>query len=106
MTIRPHDIPDLYLAPVALHIDHQLEELTDKTTKEIDVWTAVCTNQEARTADERRDLTLRALQHLLDTHDWSVQYDARGVRLSHDEHTLVLGIPDSLRAYLDGAGLG
>lgn len=100
MTTRPTDITDLYLAPVALRLDRQLAALAHLTEERIHVWVAVVTDREAATPEERRELTLRALRHEVDTHQWHLQHDPRGIRLSHGDHSLVLGIPESLRSYL------
>ncbi|GAA4379794.1 hypothetical protein [Nocardioides caricicola] len=102
MTTRPTDITDLYLAPVALRIDRQLAELAPMSEDGILIWIALATDHQPGTLEERRILTLRALQHEVDTHQWELQHDPRGIRLSHGGHALVLGIPDSLRAFLDG----
>ena len=100
MTTRPTDITDLYLAPVALRLDRQLAALGNLTEERIHVWVAVVTDREPSTAAERRALTLQALRHEVDTHHWDLEHDPRGIRLSHDDNCLVLGIPESLRSYL------
>lgn len=56
-----------------------------------------------RTIEERSALILKALQYSIDTHGWTLAWDERGIRLSHDGNSVVLGISDSLRAYVDGA---
>lgn len=104
MTTRPTDITDLYLAPVALRLDRQLAEVAEMTQEGIHLWIALATDHEAATLDERRILVLRALQHDVDTHHWDLEYDERGLRLCHGDHALVLGIPESLRAYVEGVG--
>ena len=100
MTTRPTDITDLYLAPVALRLDRQLATLAHLTEERIHVWVAVVTDREPTTVDERRLLTLRALQREVDTHHWHLAHDPRGIRLSHGDNSLVLGIPAPLRSYL------
>ena len=106
MTTHPTDITDLYLAPVALRLDRQLATLAHLNEERIHVWVAVVTDREAATEDERRELTLRALRREVDTHHWDLQYDPRGIRLSHGENALVLGIPEALRSYLGGTSAG
>lgn len=101
MTTLPHDVTDLYLAPVALELDRRLDALTGMSLDQVVLWIAVETDREAMSPDERPVLALRALEHLLDTHGWDLRLDHRGLRLLHNGHSLVLGIPDSLRAYLD-----
>lgn len=101
MTTRPHDLSDLYLAPVVLELDHRLDELEGLSHDEIERRVALATDRQARDRTDRADLVLRSLTHLLDAHHWTVNWAPRGLQVSHDDHQLVLGIPDSLRTYLD-----
>ncbi len=39
----------------------------------------------------------------VDTYEWELSIDPRGIRLTHNQNALVLGIPDSFRAYLSGS---
>jgi hypothetical protein len=39
--------------------------------------------------------------HLLDRHEWEFSWDARGLRLTHAAHTLVLGVPPVFVDYLE-----
>jgi hypothetical protein len=39
---------------------------------------------------------------MIDQHAWKFSWDERGLRLTHDAHTLVLGIPPVFRDYLAG----
>ena len=41
----------------------------------------------------REDGLIRTVTHLIDCHGWEFSWDARGLRLTHDAHTFVLGIP-------------
>jgi len=100
MTMRPHDMTDLYLSPVALEIDQRLEALAGKTIEELDVQVALATNAVPADAGSRASLMLESLTHLLPLHGWKVAWDRRGLRLSHLEHELVLGVPDSVRQYV------
>lgn len=101
MTTRPHDVSDLYLAPVVLELDHRLHEFEGMSQHEIELNVALATNQEPRDPADRADLVLLALTHLLDTHKWTVDWAPRGLQVGHKDHQLVLGIPDSLRTYFD-----
>jgi hypothetical protein len=40
---------------------------------------------------------------MIDQHAWEFSWDERGLRLTHDAHTLVLGIPPVFRDYLADA---
>lgn len=101
MTKRPHDVTDLYLAPVALGLDAELESLAglspDALTREI----ALRTDHEPSTGDERRVALLAAISHLVETHGWRLAWSERGVEMSHDDHRLVLGVPASVRDYVE-----
>ena len=79
MAIRPHDVTDLYLAPVVLAVDARIEQLG-----QLD-----------------KDGLLRTVTHLVDCHGWESSWDPRGLRLTHDAHTFVLGIPAVFHEYLE-----
>lgn len=101
MTTKPHDVSDLFLAPVALELDRRLQRLSGRSAHELDLEIAVSTDQEP-SAGSRDSLLLEALTHLLPLHGWEVSWDHRGLRLQHSGHELVLGVPGSVRAYLTG----
>jgi hypothetical protein len=48
----------------------------------------------------REEALIRTVTHLIDGHDWKFSWDPRGLRLTHDAHTLVLGVPAVFLAYL------
>ena len=54
MTIRPHDVTDLYLAPVALDLDTELGSLAGKSEHALLVYVALHTDREPSTIEERR----------------------------------------------------
>jgi hypothetical protein len=100
MSERPHDLHDLYLAPVALDLDRQLDEFDGLNEEEVRFRVALETNREARDPEERAQLALEAVTHLVDLHGWSADLVPRGLRLRREDHELVLGLPESLRNYL------
>ena len=100
MTTRPHDVTDLYLAPVLLAIDERLDQFEGLSPKEVEYQVALTTDHQPRDADDRAALLLLSVTHGLDTHGWEASWVPRGLRLSHDDRALALGLPDSLRAYL------
>ncbi|MCW2817046.1 MAG: hypothetical protein JWN84_4501 [Nocardioides sp.] len=100
MDTKPHDVTDLYLAPIALELDRRLERLSGRTPHEIGVEVVVSTDREPRDAEERADLLLASLTHLLPMHGWDAGWTPRGVRLEHRGHALVLGVPPSVSLYL------
>lgn len=101
MATRPHDITDLYLAPVALTVDARLEELGRLDSGRLAYEVALESDSPDFTRSMREEALLRTITHLVDIHDWKLSWDPRGIRLSHEAHTFVLGVPASFRAYLE-----
>ncbi len=100
MTTTPHDLPDLYLAPVVLELDRRLEAMTGRAVHQLDIDVALATDRQPIDAERRSALMLATLTHLLTMHGWVAGWDPRGLRLSHESHRVVLGLPASVRAYL------
>lgn len=100
---KPHDPTDLLLSPVALAIDERLEELAKLDATELSRRVTWETNTQPRNADEAARALVASITYLLDTHGWEVSWDARGIRLHHDEHDVVLGVPDNLVDYVTAA---
>jgi hypothetical protein len=97
----PRDYSDLFLAPVALQVDQRLDEFAAMERDALHERVVVETNKEARTrADRIRDV-VDTVTRLLDLHGWTARWDDRGVRLSHGQNTLVLGVPRNLVLYVD-----
>ncbi|MFC6239250.1 hypothetical protein [Longivirga aurantiaca] len=103
MAARPHDIVDLYLAPVALGVDERLAELARLSQAELFVQVSLSTDREPVSTEERRRGLLLTVTHLLELHDWEPAWDegGRGLRLSHGGHSLTLGITPNLREFLE-----
>src|SRR3954466_2033859 len=98
---HPHDITDLRLAPVALELDATLERLGSIDGRELDTEIMRATDRAlADTADApaRQAIVLETITHDVDLEGWAASWDDRGIRLTHHSHTLVLGLPASLRA--------
>lgn len=100
MTAKPHDLPDLYLAPVVLGVDARIEELgrLDKDALAYEV--ALDSDKPDYTRGMREEALIRTITYLVDRHSWEFRWDPRGLRLTHDAHTLVLGIPAVFLEYL------
>jgi hypothetical protein len=98
--IAPHDVSDLLLAPLALRLDQELENLAGLTAGELHFRVCLATDRDPHDADQRRRLLLEMLGRFLETHDWSLSWGERGLVLTHDDHRLVLGIPANVRAYV------
>jgi hypothetical protein len=104
MATRPHDATDLYLAPVMLAVDARIEELGKLDKSQLAYEVALETNSLDVTRAMREEALIRAVTHLLDTHHWELSWDPRGLRMTHREHTFVLGVPAVFLEYLDNAG--
>ena len=101
MPARPHDITDLYLAPVALAVDTRIAELGRLDKERLAYEVGLESDTPDFTRQMREEGLIRTVTHLVETHDWEFSWDPRGLRLSHDEHTFVLGIPAVFIEYLD-----
>jgi hypothetical protein len=96
-----HDLSDLYLAPVLLAVDARIEELgkLDKDGLAYDV--ALESDEPDITRHMREDALIRTITHMIDPHHWTFSWDSRGLRLRHDAHTFVLGVPAVFLEYLE-----
>ena len=100
----PHDLSDLYLAPVLLAVDARLEELAKLDVDALANAVAVASDRPDWTREMRAEALLRTIGHLIEDHSWTMALDPRGLRLTHDQHTVVLGTPSSFDAFLGGEG--
>jgi len=103
MTDRPHDVTDLYLSPVVLAVDARIEELGHLSKDQLDYEVALESDSPDYTRRMREDALIRTVTHLVALHGWKPSWDPRGLRLSHDVHTLVLGVPAVFAEYLEGS---
>ena len=104
MAARPHDASDLYLAPVMLAVDARIEELGKLDKSQLAYEVALETNSLDVTRSMREEALIRTITHLLDPHHWEFSWDPRGLRMTHHEHTFVLGVPAVFLEYLGDAG--
>ena len=88
----PADLDDLVLAPVALEVSSYLERLGLLTTRELILTIAAATDLDP-VPDRRCDLLLELLDRDLNLHGWSPSWCPSGLRLQHDHHQFVLGVP-------------
>lgn len=102
MVDRPHDVSDLYLAPVLLAVDTRIGELGKLDKDQLAYEVALESDEPDITRAMREDALIRTITHLIDTHHWEFSWDPRGLRLTHDAHTFVLGVPAVFREYLAG----
>ena len=103
MTARPHDITDLYLSPVVLAVDARIEELGHLSKDQLLYDVGLESDSPDFTRRMREDGLIRTVTHFVDCHGWEFSWDPRGLRLSHDAHTLVLGIPAVFVEYIEGS---
>jgi hypothetical protein len=104
MAIRPHDATDLYLAPVMLAVDARIEELGKLDKDGLDYEVALEADTPDITLQMRKDGLIRTITHLIDVHHWEFSWDPRGLRMTHDSHTFVLGVPAVFAEYLGDIG--
>ena len=100
MNDRPHDATDLYLAPVVLAVDARIEELGRLDREELAYQVALEGDLPEFTRELREDGLIRAISRAAGTHHWALSWDPRGLRLTHDTHTCVLGVPAVFLDYL------
>lgn len=101
MATRPHDVTDLYLAPVVLAVDARIDKLGQLGKDGLAYEVALDTDSPDFTRRIREDGLIRTVTHLIDCHGWEFSWDPRGLRLTHDAHTFVLGIPAVFLEYLE-----
>jgi hypothetical protein len=102
----PHDYTDLFLAPVALAVDQRLEEFAALDPEALQHRVALESNQPTRLAVNRGHAVVASVTYLLDLHGWTARWDDRGIRLGHENHGLVLGVPPNVAAYVAGPRVG
>jgi len=106
MPTLPHDVPDLYLAPVVLALETRIEELAQLDVDALSTEVAVVSNTAGWTRELREAGLLQAVRYLIDCHGWTLSWDPRGLRLTHGRHEVVLGVPATFTDYLAGAPHG
>jgi hypothetical protein len=90
------------LAPVALAVDARIEELGQFKPDELAFQIALHSDIADWTLELREAGLLAAIGRSIALHEWELSIDARGVRLTHRQNTLVIGVSDTVRAYLAG----
>jgi hypothetical protein len=98
---RPHDVSDLYLAPLALALDAKIDELGRLQGPALRFEIALQGDHPDATRAVRETGLLTALTRNVDAHGWTFSWDARGLRLTNDGHTLVLGLPPTVLDYVE-----
>jgi len=102
----PHDPTDLLLAPLAIELDKRLEAFGALNSKDLILRIVAATDREPSTTEQRQESLHDLLTRDMDMHGWTLAWSDRGLRLSHSEHQLVLGLSSVLRDFLsDPAGM-
>lgn len=99
---NPHNLGDLYLAPVALRVDAELARLGALSADDLLFDLVVDTNREPVSAADRQRLLIEHLTQTLELHGWQLAWGERGLVVSHGENDLTLGISDVMHDYLAG----
>ena len=86
MTIKPKHTRDLMLAPVAVEIDLNLQNIRDKSVKDLEAVLELELDTPAMhvDSDERKDLVLRQALRNVDMHGWSAEITDDDCRLHLD----------------------
>ena len=100
MADRPHDVTDLYLAPVLLAVDARIEELGKLDRDGLAYEVALESDRPDTTRQLREEGLIATVTHLTDTHGWAFSWDPRGLRMTHGAHSFVLGLPAVFRDFL------
>ena len=98
---RPHDRSDLLLAPVALDVDARIQELAAMDDEALRFRVALEGNIDVSDQAKVAEGVVEACTNGIDMHHWQASIDSRGLRLTHADHSLVLGLPESIRKVLD-----
>ena len=100
MPTAPHDLVDLFLAPVALEVDKNINDLGKLDVRGLALRVALESDRPDHTREQRESGLITTITHLVDLRGWQVTWDARGIRLSHAGHTLVLGVPKTFEQFV------
>ncbi len=101
MTTLPHGVADLYMAPVVIALDARIDELSKLDRHQLEDRVALESNRPDWSREDRQFGLLDTISHLIECHNWLLSWDERGVRLTHGEYGIVLGVPKSFFEYVD-----
>ena len=83
-----------------LAVDAKIEELGTLDEDGLAYEVALESNSLDTTRQMREKALIRTITHLTETHHWELSWDPRGLRMTHEGHTFVLGIPPVFHDYL------
>src|SRR6516164_171880 len=75
MATRPHDVTDLYLAPVVLAVDARIEELGHLDPDQLEHKVAFQSDSQDYTPQMREEALIATITSLLDCHGWELRWD-------------------------------
>lgn len=105
MTITPRQQKDLLLAPVAVEVDSNLQDLRGKSVRDVEAQIELALNTPAmRTVrKEREDLVVRVAVRNIDLHGWhaTITEDGCRVHLGGGSVSLELGLSTNITAYIE-----
>jgi len=99
----PHSRTDLLLAPLVLDIDERLETMASLSAKDLEARVALDANVDTTNPHQRLVGLLIAVTQQIDMRGWQASLHPRGVKLEHSDHSIVLGVPATFAAFLDGS---
>lgn len=100
MANLPHDATDLRLAPLLLALEDRIAELGVLDVEELGHRVALDSDRAGRTPQMRRSTLLQSITRDIDCHGWELTWDPRGLRVSHAQHSVVLGVPAVFADYV------
>lgn len=103
MTTLPHGVADLYLAPVVIALDQRIDELGKLGARQLADRVALESNRPDWSREDRQFGLLATVEHLIEVHNWHLSWDDRGVRLTHGDYSIVLGVPPTFYEYVERA---
>jgi hypothetical protein len=105
MSLHPKSPTDLMLAPVAVHIDRNLQRVRDRSAQEVEAELELELDRPAACAErsERVSLILRQALRDVDLHGWMAAVSADGSRLhlTGGSVTLDLGLSAGIARYIE-----
>ncbi|HUO74984.1 MAG TPA: hypothetical protein VMU39_29745 [Solirubrobacteraceae bacterium] len=105
MTLPPKNTTDLALAPVAAHIDINLQEFRDKSPKDVGLALALQLDRPPipNTPEERKSHVLRAALRNVEMHHWtgSITDDNSRLHLDGGSVSIDLGLSASITHYIE-----
>ena len=96
----PRDVVDLALAPVVLEVDAALRSYEGLTREDVEFRLALETDRQPRTLEGRAEAVLETIVRSASLRGWEASWSDRGLRLSHGDNSVTLGLPAELRSYL------